>query len=127
MTRQLSFHDARRILALLGEAPDGQIKFVDGDLSVVALLGGDHEVPVEEEEAGVITVFSPGVGIFRSSDSEASLGTVEAPGRSIAVETEHDFSNAEILVEDGAFVEYGTPIAKILMEDNSPPPSDSEA
>lgn len=126
MTRQLSFHDARRILALLGEAPDGQIKFVDGDLSVVALLGGDHEVPVAEQEEGVITVFSPGVGVFRASDNETSLGTVEAPGRSMAVETEHDFSNAEILVEDGVFVEYGTPIAKIRIDDDSGSPADGE-
>lgn len=111
MTDKLSFHDARRIVALLSQAPEGRIRLVDEVLSIVAVIEGEAKAPEVKDSSGAVTIFSPAVGVFHKSDSDDSIGMVKAPGRTVPVPYEHNDKDIETLVEDGAFVEYGTPIA----------------
>ncbi len=111
MTDKLTFHDARRIVALLSQAPEGRIRLVDEDLSIAAVIEGEAKAPERRDSSGVITIFSPAVGVFHKSDDDNSIGIVKAPGRSIPVKSEHTDKDVETLVEDGDFVEYGAPIA----------------
>lgn len=111
MTDKLSFHDARRIVALLSQAPEGRIRLVDEDLSILAVIEGEAKAPEIKDSSGVVTIFSPAVGVFHKSGDDNSIGVIKAPGRSISVASGHDDEDIETLVEDGAFVEYGAPIA----------------
>lgn len=111
MTDKLTFHDARRIVALLSQAPEGRIRLVDEDMSIVAVIEGEARAPQVKDSSGTVTIFSPAVGVFHKSDSDDSIGMVKAPGRAVPVPYEHNDKDIETLVEDGAFVEYGTPIA----------------
>lgn len=113
MTGNLTFHDARRIVALLAQAPEGRLRLVDGDISVVAVIEGEARAPVIKDNTGTVTISSPAVGVFYKSENDDSIGSVKAPGRSVPVTCEHDAKDIETVVEDGAFVEYGTPIAII--------------
>lgn len=111
MTDNLTFHDARRIVALLSQAPEGRIRLVDEDISIVAVIEGDAKAAEIEDSSGAVTIFSPAVGVFHKSENDNSIGMVKAPGRTVPVPCEHNDKDIETLVEDGAFVEYGTPIA----------------
>ncbi len=111
MTDKLSFHDARRIVALLSQAPEGRIRLVDEDLSILAVIEGEAKAPETRDSSGIVTIFSPAVGVFHKSGDDNAIGIIRAPGRSIPVASEHDDEDIETLVEDGAFVEYGAPIA----------------
>lgn len=111
MTDKLTFHDARRIVTLLSQAPEGRIRLVDEDMSIVAVIEGEATAHQVKDSSGAVTIFSPAVGVFHKSDSDNSIGMVKAPGRAVPVPYEHKGGDIKTLVEDGAFVEYGTPIA----------------
>jgi len=73
--------------------------------------------PVEEPAAAAAYITAPMVGIFHSIDSAGAVGALVKAGQVVgAIESmklmndimsEHDGMIAEVLVEDGAPVEYG--------------------
>ena len=111
----------RTVLALLDGWDRGRIHFKDGELEVDACVieDGCISAPVRRQ-----SVSSPSVGLFRAVrlgdvagepvGAGAIIGHVVAPGRSTPVTIDVAGRLAEVLVEDGEFVEYGQPVAVIV-------------
>jgi biotin carboxyl carrier protein len=68
-------------------------------------------------EPASLAITSPGVGIFRPAVSKGddiqsgqSIGAIEALGMPTSVEAPRNGTVEEVLVQDGAAVEYGQPL-----------------
>lgn len=116
MQTGLSFHEARRIITLIEEWPEGRIRLVDGELRVDAMLGDEPGQAIAPADDAPVVVGAPAVGVFRTveaDDEDTVIGLVEAPGRVTSIRADAEGGHVELLVEDGAFLAYGTPVAMI--------------
>jgi len=116
----LTYRDVGTVLALLDGWGRGRVHFKDGEFEVDACVIETEGISAPERR---LNVSSPSVGLFRAArlGSVAGgpvgegmiIGHVVTPGRSTPVTTDAAGRLVEVLVEDGAFVEYGQPVAVI--------------
>lgn len=126
----LTYRDVRMVLALLDNWARGAIHFSDGELVIDAVVGGAHPLRASAPaDFGAHVVRAPSVGEFHQESSGLRksgrrgirvgagtlIGVIRALGRSTPVTAGTSGHFVEFLADNGQFVEYGQPLAKILV------------